>query len=170
MSSIAQTNGIIGATNLYQETLRPQSHFSSKRGWLNDANGMFYYNGQYHLYYQHDPFNWDGSGQKWWGHAVSADMVTTWSELKEGIYSHTYGDQVYSGSAVVDSANTGGFKTGTNAVIVAAVYSTARGECTAYSNDWRIDFSPTTPTILWWFIPARDATRTCFGTRLRTIG
>ena len=103
LSSIVQTNGIVGATNLYQETLRSQLHFSSKRGWLNDANGMFYYNGQYHLYYQHDPFNWDGTGQKWWGHAVSTDMLN-WHELQEGIYSHTYGDDVWSGSAVVGSS------------------------------------------------------------------
>ncbi|HWD93328.1 MAG TPA: immunoglobulin domain-containing protein [Verrucomicrobiae bacterium] len=134
LSSIVQTNGIVGATNLYQETLRPQMHFSTQRGWLNDANGMFYYNGQYHLYYQHDPFNWDGSGQKWWGHAVSADMVN-WRELPEGIYSHSYGDDVWSGSAVVDTANTGGFKAGTNDAIVAAFYSTGRGECITYSTD-----------------------------------
>lgn len=140
LSSIVQTNGIVGATNLYQETLRPQLHFSTKRGWLNDANGMFYYHGQYHLYYQHDPFNWDGSGQKWWGHAVSTDMLN-WSEIQEGIYSHTYGDQVYSGSAVVDTNNTGGFKTGTNDAIVAAFYSTARGECIAYSNDGGLTFT-----------------------------
>jgi len=140
LSSTAQTNGIVGATNLYQETLRPQIHFSTKRGWLNDANGMVYNNGQYHLYYQHDPFNWDGSGQKWWGHAVSPDMVN-WQEVQEGIYSHTYGDEVYSGSAVVDTNNTGGFKTGTNDVIVAAFYSTARGECIAYSNDGGLTFT-----------------------------
>jgi len=134
LSSIVQTNGIVGATNLYQEKLRPQIDFSSKRGWLNDANGMIYYQGQYHLYYQHDPFNWDGSGQKWWGHAVSPDMLR-WQELPEGIYSHSYGDDVWSGSMVVDAANTSGFQAGTNEVIVAAYYSTGRGECIAYSND-----------------------------------
>ncbi|HEU5397215.1 MAG TPA: immunoglobulin domain-containing protein, partial [Verrucomicrobiae bacterium] len=47
LSSIVQTNGIVAATNLYREALRPQLHFSTKRGWLNDANGMFYYHGQY---------------------------------------------------------------------------------------------------------------------------
>ncbi len=134
LSSIVQSNGIVGATDLYREKLRPQIDFSSKRGWLNDANGMIYYQGQYHLYYQHDPFNWDGSGQKWWGHAVSPDMVR-WRELPEGIYSHSYGDDVWSGSMVVDAANTSGFQAGTNAVIVAAYYSTGRGECIAYSND-----------------------------------
>ena len=149
LSSIVQTNGIVGATNLYTEALRPQLHFSTRRGWLNDANGMIYYHGQYHLYYQHDPMNWDGSGQKWWGHTVSPDMLN-WQELPEGIYSHTYGDEVYSGSAVVDTNNTGSFKTGTNDVIVAAFYSTARGECIAYSNDGGLTFTdyPGNPVVV----------------------
>ena len=139
LSSIVQTNGIVGGTNLYTETLRPQVHFSTKRGWLNDANGMFFDNGQYHLYYQHDPFNRDGSGKKFWGHAVSTNMVN-WQELPEGIYSHAYGDDVWSGSAVVDAANTSGFQTGTNNVIAAAFYSTARGECMAFSTDGGLSF------------------------------
>ena len=131
LSSIVQSNGIVGATNLYVGSLlRPQVHFSSKRGWLNDANAMFFIdNGQYHLYYQHDPMNWNGSGQKWWGHAVSSDMLN-WQEIQEGIYSHAYGDHVWSGSGVVDATNTGGMQTGTNSVIGVAFYSTAlRGEC-----------------------------------------
>jgi len=149
LSSIVQTNGIVGSANLYQETLRPQIHFTSKRGWVNDANGMFYNKGQYHLYYQHDPFTWDGAGQRWWGHAVSADMVN-WQEVQEGIYSHVYGDDVWSGSAVVDASNTGGFKTGVDDVIVAAYYSTARGECLAYSNDGGLTFTdyPNNPVVV----------------------
>jgi len=165
LSSVVQANGIVGATNLYAETLRPQVHFTSKRGWLNDANGMVYYQGLYHLYYQHDPFNWDGSGQKWWGHAVSPDMVQ-WQEWPEGIYSHAYGDDVWSGSMVVDSANTSGFKTGTNDLIVAAYYSTARGECMAYSNDRGLTYTdyPGNPVVvhatvgrdphLFWYAPS----------------
>ena len=160
LSSIMETNGIVGATNLYQESLRPQIHYSSKRGWLNDANGMVYYQGQYHLYYQHDPFNWNGIDQKFWGHAVSADMVH-WQELPEAIYPHSYGDWVWSGSAVIDTANTAGFKSGTNDVIVAAYYSTARSECIAFSNDGGLTFTDYTnnpvvvnngrdPHLLWY--------------------
>lgn len=140
LSSIVQSNGIIGATNLYRETLRPQLHFSSARGWLNDANGMFYYNGQYHLYYQHNPYGWNWDNMHW-GHAVSADMVNWKQVLPEGIYPHSYGDMVFSGSAVVDTNNTSGFKTGTNAVIVAAYTSTGRGECIAFSNDGGLTFT-----------------------------
>lgn len=158
--SIIQTNGIVDGTNLYRETLRPQLHFSTKRGWLNDANAMFYHNGKYHLYYQHDPFDWGGGGQKWWGHAVSPDMVN-WTEIQEGLYPYVYGDQVYSGSGIVDTANTGGFKTGTNDVIVVAFTSTARGECIDYSNDGGLTFTEITnnpvvahngrdPHLLWY--------------------
>lgn len=172
--SIIQTNGIVDAADLYQETLRPQMHFSTKRGWLNDANGMVYHNGKYHLYYQHDPFDWGGAGQKWWGHAISTNMVN-WVEVREGLYSHSYGDQVYSGSAIVDVANTGGFKTGTNDVIVAAFTSTARGECIDYSNDGGLTFTEIAnnpvvihngrdPHLLWyapsnyWVMAVYDAT------------
>ena len=140
LSSIVQSNGIVGATNLYSETLRPQIHYSGRRGLINDVNGMIYYNGQYHLYYQHDPFNWEGADQKFWGHAISTDMVH-WQELPEAIYPYAYGDWVWSGSAVIDSANTGGFQTGTNAVIVASYYSTARGQCIDYSNDGGLTFT-----------------------------
>ena len=140
LSYIVQSNGIVGATNLYCEALRPQIHYSCRRGWLNDANGMVYYQGQYHLYYQHDPFNYNGTDQKFWGHAVSPDMVH-WQELPEAIYPHSYGDWVWSGSAVIDSSNTGGFKTGANDVIVAACYSTARSECIAFSNDGGLTFA-----------------------------
>lgn len=159
LSSIVQSNGIVGATNLYHETLRPQIHFSSRRGWLNDANGMVFYNGEYHLYYQNDPYTWSGN-HKHWGHAASSDMVH-WHELPEAIYPHTYHDDVWSGSAVVDWANTSGFKTGTNDVIVAAFTSTGRGECIAYSNDGGLSFTDYTnnpvvvhtgrdPHLLWY--------------------
>ena len=159
LSSIVQFNGIIGATNLYQEALRSQIHFSSLRGWLNDANGMFYYQGQYHLYYQHNPYGWNW-GNMHWGHAASPDMVN-WRQMPEGIYPHSYGDMVFSGSAVVDSANSGGFKTGTNDAIVAAFTSTGRGECIAYSNDGGLTFTDYTnnpvvvhngrdPRLLWY--------------------
>jgi fructan beta-fructosidase len=157
LSSIVQSNGIVGATNLYSESLRPQVHYSGMRGLINDVNGMIYCNGQYNLYYQHNPYNLDFSAngaERNWGHAVSPDMVH-WQELPEAIYPHSYGDWVWSGSAVIDSANTGGFKTGTNDVIVASFYSTARGQCIAYSNDGGLTFTDYTnnPVVT---VPGRD--------------
>jgi fructan beta-fructosidase len=131
--SITQSIAIIGGTNLYQEARRPQIHFSTIRGWINDANAMVYYKGEYHLFFQHNPYGWNW-GNMQWGHAVSPDMIH-WRQLPVGIYPHTYQDYAYSGSGVIDWANTGGFKTGTNDVMIAAYTSTARGECIAFSND-----------------------------------
>ncbi len=121
---------------LYAERLRPQFHFSSRRGWINDPNGMVYADGLYHMYYQHSPFTWFDN-PKHWGHAVSRDLVH-WDELPTAMSPRTWangGDWVWSGSAVVDSDNTSGWRRGTERVIVAAYTSTGRGECVAFSND-----------------------------------
>ena len=71
---ISSSDTFPGEAEVYQEKLRPQFHFSSRRGWNNDPNGMVYYDGEYHLFYQHNPFGW-GWGNMTWGHAVSTDMV-----------------------------------------------------------------------------------------------
>ncbi len=133
LAAIRQDDQVPGADTLYKEKFRPQVHFSTRRGWNNDPNGLVYYKGEYHLFYQHNPYgrNW---GNMHWGHAVSRDLVH-WTELPIAIYPHRFGDWVFSGSAVVDEKNTAGFQTGREKVIVAAYTSTGRGECIAYSND-----------------------------------
>jgi fructan beta-fructosidase len=133
LSAIDQADQIKGAENLYHEALRPQFHFSSQRGWNNDPNGLVFYRGEYHLYYQHNPYGWDW-GNMHWGHAVSRDLVH-WQELPIALYPHQFGDWVFSGSAVMDRSNTSGFKTGREAPLVAAYTSTGRGECIVFSND-----------------------------------
>ena len=133
LSSVEQSDQIKGAENLYHEALRPQFHFSSRRGWNNDPNGLVFYEGQYHLFYQHNPYGWDW-GNMHWGHAVSTDLVH-WQELPIALYPRRFDDWVFSGSAVVDRANTAGFKTGDEAPVVAAFTSTGRGECIVFSND-----------------------------------
>jgi fructan beta-fructosidase len=130
---IEQGDQLRDAENLYDEPARPQFHFSSARGWLNDPNGLVFYKGEYHLYYQHNPYGWKW-GNMHWGHAVSRDLVH-WRELPMAIYPQRYGDWAFSGSAVVDARNTAGFKSGKDDVIVAAYTSTGRGECIVYSND-----------------------------------
>ena len=133
LGRVFQDDAVRGMENLYKEKDRPQFHFSSRRGWNNDPNGLVWMDGEYHLYYQHNPYGWKW-GNMHWGHAVSADLVR-WRELPIAIYPRAHGDWVFSGSAVVDRDNTAGFKTGAEDVIVAAYTSTGRGECVAFSND-----------------------------------
>lgn len=133
LQSVTQGDEVPDRGTLYAEKLRPQFHFSSRRGWLNDPNGLVYHDGEYHLYYQHNPYGWSW-GNMHWGHAVSKDLLH-WKELPIALYPQRFGDWAFSGSAVVDQDNTSGFKTGSEDVIVAAYTSTGRGECIVYSND-----------------------------------
>lgn len=133
LMAITQADEVPDAANMYQEKHRPQFHFTSRRGWLNDPNGLVYYQGEYHLFYQHNPYGWNW-GNMHWGHAVSKDLVH-WQELPIALYPPKFGDWCFSGSATVDAKNTGGFKTGAGPALVAAFTSTGRGECIVYSND-----------------------------------
>lgn len=133
LDTVTQGDDLKGTDPPAGEAARPLIHFTSRRGWLNDPNGMVYHQGEYHLFYQHNPYGW-GWGNMHWGHAVSRDLVQ-WEELPIAIYPATFGDWAFSGSAVVDAANTSGFKTGAEDVLVGAYTSTGRGECIVYSND-----------------------------------
>lgn len=100
----------------YQEQFRPQFHYSPAKNWLNDPNGMFYYEGEYHLFYQYHPESttW---GPMHWGHAVSQDLIT-WKEMPIVLYPDDKG-MIFSGSAVVDWRNSSGFGSKENPPIVA---------------------------------------------------
>ncbi|HJZ39056.1 MAG TPA: hypothetical protein VJ203_01685 [Bacteroidales bacterium] len=142
LSSIYQDNVMAGHDSLYLEVKRPQFHFTPKRGWNNDPNGLVFYEGEYHLFFQHNPYDvlW---GNMHWGHAVSKDLLH-WTELPEALYPDQLGT-MFSGSAVVDHNNTTGFQKGEEKTIVA--FYTAAGstsdmskgklfsQCMAYSND-----------------------------------
>ncbi|MBX3444046.1 MAG: GH32 C-terminal domain-containing protein [Planctomyces sp.] len=112
---------------------RPEIHFTAPRGWLNDPNGMVFAEGEWHLYYQHNPYGW-AWGNMHWGHAVSRNLVD-WSNLPIALTPVRFGDWAFSGSAVVDEQNTSGWRDGESPLLVAAYTSTGRGECMIYSND-----------------------------------
>ena len=133
LERIEQADGIHDAGSLYQEPLRPQFHYSARRGWINDPNGLVYFKGEYHLYYQYNPYKLEGGGTHW-GHAVSKDLVH-WQELPPAIVPLSPDDIAFSGSCIVDFDNLSGFKTGEEPPIVAAWFSTRRDACIAYSND-----------------------------------
>jgi fructan beta-fructosidase len=119
---------------LYRETGRPQFHFTPQRGWNNDPNGLAYAHGEWHLFFQHNPFGttW---GNMHWGHATSPDLVH-WTEQPTALYQHSLQDMAFSGGALVDHGNSAGLCPGsTDDILVVSYTSTGRGECLAYSPD-----------------------------------
>src|SRR3954453_20926388 len=108
-------------TQTYDQPYRPQVHFSPERNWTNDPNGLVFYHGEYHLFFQYNPFG-DTWGHMSWGHAVSRDLVH-WQQLPVAI--PELGDEMaFSGSPVVDYQNTSGFGTVANPPMV-AIYTAA---------------------------------------------
>jgi fructan beta-fructosidase len=107
-----------------REAFRPAMHYASKDTWLNDPNGLIYYEGSYHLYYQNNPFGnvW---GNMSWGHATSTNLIT-WTEQPVAIACDEYED-IFSGSVVYDQHNTSGLGDGTAAPLV-AIYTSAYKE------------------------------------------
>jgi fructan beta-fructosidase len=128
-----------------QEKYRPQFHFTPEKNWINDPNGLVFYEGEYHLFYQYNPF-----GTRWghmsWGHAVSRDMIN-WEHLPIALEEYldpTTNDStmIFSGTAVVDHNNSSGLCEGKDCMI--AIYTSnlhkdnqglRQHQSLAYSND-----------------------------------
>lgn len=154
-----RTSAEIGSSEtLYQEPLRPVFHFTVRRGWNNDPNGLVYHAGKYHLFFQHNPYG-VRFGNPHWGHAVSVDLVH-WQEQPIALYPHGEDDFPYSGSGVVDENNTSGWGKSGRPAMVVAFTSSRRGECIAYSQDdgatWKefegnpvVKHSGRDPKLLW---------------------
>jgi sucrose-6-phosphate hydrolase SacC (GH32 family) len=131
----------------YNQPLRPQVHFSPQHNWTNDPNGLVYFDGEYHLFFQYNPFG-DQWGHMSWGHAVSRDLLH-WRELPVAIPELKTAqdtEMVFTGSVVVDEKNTSGLCANGKPCMV-AVYTghhipaapneknTLQNQNLAYSND-----------------------------------
>ncbi len=154
----------------YSQSLRPQFHFTSKRNWLNDPNGMVFDGENYHLFFQHNPL-----GTKWgnmtWGHAISPDMVH-WKQLKHALLPYRVDRQsgtIFSGTAVIDHNNSLGKQVGETKTMVAfytfatkpkfyqaMAYSTDKGMTWNYWNEGRaivpnqgLDKEERDPKVFW---------------------
>ncbi|MBJ6120408.1 glycoside hydrolase family 32 protein [Sphingomonas sp. BT553] len=133
----------VAAAQWPQPDPRPRYHFAPARNWMNDPNGLVWYGGEYHLFYQYNPHG-DRWGHMSWGHAVSRDLVT-WEELPLAIPETDV--MAFSGSAVVDRRNTSGFgRAGKPAMV--AIYTgfdpvtKNQSQYAAYSNDRGRTFTP----------------------------
>ena len=137
-----------GYEEIYSNADRPQFHFTFRRGILNDPNALFYYNGVYHMFVQHQPYtndwgDWQELCNFGWGHAVSTDLVH-WKELPDEFIPDELGP-AFSGTGFVDVDNVSGLQQGEDAPIL--IYFTAAGgkgirtmhlkhtQCLAYSLD-----------------------------------
>jgi fructan beta-fructosidase len=146
-SASAQTSDVASGNQnkgfpLYNEPYRPQYHFSPPMHFMNDPNGLVYFNGTYHLYYQYNPLQLV-AGHQAWGHATSSDLIH-WKNanpqiaIPESVTPPLQG-QIFTGSAVVDSNNTSGFFTGHPGQALVAIYTlnqpTREVQNVAYSLD-----------------------------------
>ena len=161
------------SASYYNEPYRPQFHFTAEKNWLNDPNGLVYYKGEYHLFYQHNPYG-KGWGNMHWGHAVSNDLLH-WKHRPLAVYPlegtpGNYQCPAFSGSAVVDWNNTAGLQKGVENTMVAIYTAMHCGQRLVYSNDagktWQTYPNPVIPAMkngtmderdpkVFWYEPAK---------------
>jgi len=124
----------------YHELYRPAYHFSPPKNWLNDPNGLIYFGGVYHLFYQYNPYGTDW-GHMSWGHAISHDLVH-WANLPVAI--PEYDDvMIFSGCNIIDKNNTSGFCTSKELGCLLAFYTQQtdrESQAIAYSNDFGLTY------------------------------
>ena len=151
------------------EPYRPVYHFTPARNWMNDPNGLVWSGGEWHLFYQYNPFG-DTWGHMSWGHAVSRDLMR-WSHLPVAIPEEN-GIMAFSGSAVVDHGNTSGLGARDRPPMV-AIFTGHRDGRQDQRLAWSADSGRT-----WTRLPRRcstwawptSATPRCSGTPLGSIG
>lgn len=117
---------------------RPEFHFTARKGWLNDPNGLIRLGNLYHMFFQYNPAAPDW-GNMHWGHAVSTDLLN-WKELPAALKPKSETDLCFSGSAILDTENASGLGSHENPPLLVYFTSTGRGECLAYSLDGGMTF------------------------------
>ena len=123
----------------YDELYRPQFHFTPEKHGMSDPNGLVFYNGEYHLFYQYKP-DTTVSGIMQWGHAISKDLIR-WEHIPSGfaVQGESTGENgqctPFSGCAIVDEKNITGLQEGSEKTILMYYTSWECGQRLAYSND-----------------------------------
>ena len=119
-----------------REKFRPLYHHTPAYGWMNDPNGMFYLDGTWHLYFQHNPYGstW---GNMTWGHSTSTDLVH-WQYEGTPILPDAHGT-IFSGSCVIDRDNTAGFGAGAVVAFYTSAKSTPWGDSQSQSMAYSTD-------------------------------
>lgn len=142
-------NNLSSKVETYSENLRPQFHYSAKNSWMNDPNGLCYFDGTYHYYYQCCPGLNYNDGNLFWGHAVSKDLVY-WKE-EEPVLAPDKVGYIWSGTCYIDENNRSGLFTNTQKKkgIIAAYSTNKQLIGIAYSEDGYnfTKFSDTDPVI-----------------------
>jgi len=124
LTALCSVSAVAQKSTGYNQPYRPQVHFSPRQHWTNDPNGLVYFQGEYHLFFQYNPFG-DQWGHMSWGHAVSPDLLH-WQELPVAI-PESNDEMIFTGSVVVDEKNTSGLCRHGEACLV-AVYTGNRGQ------------------------------------------
>ncbi|MBU5344655.1 PfkB family carbohydrate kinase [Paenibacillus lautus] len=114
MPTIDEINKIMESNKEMDERFRPGIHFSPPSHWMNDPNGLVYFEGEYHLFYQHHPYS-NQWGPMHWGHAISQDL-THWQHEPIALYPDEHG-AIFSGCCVVDFNNSSGLFAGTHGLV-----------------------------------------------------
>ncbi|WP_074961968.1 PfkB family carbohydrate kinase [Paenibacillus sp. LC231] len=114
MPTIDEINQIMESNKEMDERFRPGIHFSPPSHWMNDPNGLVYFEGEYHLFYQHHPFS-NQWGPMHWGHAITQDLIH-WQHEPIALYPDEHG-AIFSGCCVVDFNNSSGFFAGTRGLV-----------------------------------------------------
>lgn len=118
-----------------QDIYRPRLHFTPEKNWMNDPNGLVWHDGEWHLFYQYNPFG-DRWGHMSWGHAVSRDLLH-WEHLPLALAEED-GIMIFSGSAVIDAENSSGFGRDGIAPMV-AIYTAHTPENQSQAIAWSLD-------------------------------